>query len=168
VSCSSSTHHSLSRNLDDYIQELQDDKHTALWHVILSNGEHVIMDDGRPNVEPNSAWIRLSRYIAETSLSISKLWLQFRSNRTDELPADKEGYFFCKNLIGTMEGVKKFNYFIGYLEDGNVHLQRWSNPELIFVDTETRTLGRVTEQSVDCLIRNPKWTTGTTNSISTI
>ena len=49
----------VSKKIDPYISAYADSN--PIWIVKLSNGETVYQDDGRPDVEPESAWLRLKQ-----------------------------------------------------------------------------------------------------------
>jgi hypothetical protein len=115
----------------------------ARWLAHLSNGEIVIQDDGRPNVDPPQAWLRLSDYCRQNNLNIVKLTLQFRSHIEDPLPENAEGYFFV-NKIATVQGGPQINFFmVGHLEGEQVHIQQWKLPELILCGYETRSVDKI-------------------------
>ena len=150
---------------DDYTRELECDRGQALWQARLSDGSIVTMDDGRPGMDIPSAWIRLGNYIRESGLSITKLWLKFRSNRLEsELPENAEGYFFSKSVGGDLNTqVQSEFYVIGFLRGEDVFVRVFSVPTLILLKTETRAASTINEQ----LIRNPHCLTGQqTNSMS--
>jgi hypothetical protein len=65
---------------DDYTRSLETDRRQALWRAELSDGRVVVMDDGRPGVSPDSAWLRLAEEVRRTGVRIRRLWPQFRSN----------------------------------------------------------------------------------------
>ncbi len=139
---------------DDFTRSLEDDHRTALWQARLSDGSVVTMDDGRPGIEPPSAWIRLRDYLLETKLSIVGLWLKFRSNRDENiLPANAQGYFFTKSIMSSLDpgSLPVFFYMVGYLVGDTLTVERWDMPALILVEREIRSLDGVEEQ----LIRNP-------------
>ncbi len=134
---------------DEFTQE----KHLseARWEAMLTNGETIIQDDDRPGVTPNSAWERLGQYVQTTGLKIASVKLAFRDNVVRPVPNNAEGYFFCKALGSFLEDQRSYGYFLlGYLQEGKVKLQRWSVPELVPVEVETRDPAAAGK----CLIRN--------------
>jgi DNA-binding NarL/FixJ family response regulator len=138
---------------DDYTRELETDHGQALWRAELSDGRVVVMDDGRPGVDPPSAWLRLADEVRRTGVRVVRLWPQFRDNaQRDCLPANAEGYFLAKAALG-MWGLANTLHFmlVGYLQGDEIVLQRWSVPELILVEVERRDA----KAAGDCLIRNP-------------
>ena len=56
----------VSKKIDPYISAYADSN--PIWIVKLSNGETVYQDDGRPDVEPESAWLRLKQYCEDNNL----------------------------------------------------------------------------------------------------
>ena len=50
----------VSKSIDTYVN-VYGDSH-PMWIAKLSNGETIYQDDGRPEVEPASAWLRLKDY----------------------------------------------------------------------------------------------------------
>jgi len=137
---------------DEFTRELETDHKLALWRVELSNGKVIVQDDNRPGVEPHSAWLRLAEHIRREGLAICRMWLQFRSNQRREiLPANAEGYYFCKSALGMMNSNSTlFFYLVGYLQNGKLVVQRWAVPELLLVETMERDPAKAGE----CLIRN--------------
>jgi hypothetical protein len=138
---------------DDYTRSLETDRRQALWRAELSDGRVVVMDDGRPGVSPDSAWLRLAEEVRRTGVRIRRLWPQFRSNaQHDALPADADGYFFCKSAVGIWGLADTLQFMlVGSLQGTNLVIQKWSVPELILVEVETRD----PKLAGDCLIRNP-------------
>jgi hypothetical protein len=139
--------------IDDYIKEMQTDRRQAIWVANLSDGTSCFMDDGRPGVQPYSAWVRLKAHLEKTGLSIDNLRLQFRSNiKSDILPAKASAYFFCKSALGHLNSADTLEFFlVGVLQDGKLRVQRWNVPELILVDVQERDV----EKAGECLIKNP-------------
>ena len=82
---------------DEYLSSYSIDN--TIWFVKLSNGETVYQDDGRPDVEPNSAWLRLKEYCAEKNLRIEQMYLQYRSH-VEPIGEGYDGYYFCKGASG--------------------------------------------------------------------
>lgn len=130
------------RGEDDYTAELQTDRGQALWQAELSSGEVVTMDDQRPGVDEPSAWVRLGHYCRRNGLHVRRLWLKFRSNvARDILPADADGYFFCKSVVGMMNSTETYHfYLVGCLRDGELVVQRWQVPELVRIEQERRAV----------------------------
>ena len=124
----------------------------ATWRVELTNGEVVIQDDHRLGASPPQAWLRLRAYLARHQVGIRRMWLQFRSNeQRDILPANAEGYFFCKQCIGFVQGKKTYHsYILGALQNGKLMVHRWQVPELICAERYERDA----TSCGDCLILN--------------
>ncbi len=136
---------------DDYIRELQDDRGMAVWRARLSNGQGVVMDDGRPGVEPVSAWLRLADHCCQTGAHLTKLWLSFRTNvHQDILPENADGYFFCKSALG-QRGSRQTHmfYLVGALTNGVLTVQKWRVPSLTHVANDVRD----PHAAPECLIR---------------
>jgi hypothetical protein len=138
---------------DDFTQEQSLRHRQAEWRAQLSDGTVVIMDDNRPGVQPASAWLRLARHVQEHNLAICRLWLQFRTHvEQDILPANAEGYYFCKSALGFLTLKDTLHFFlVGYLTNGKIMVQKWCVPELLLLSVETRD----PELAGPCLIRNP-------------
>jgi hypothetical protein len=113
------------------------------WIAILSNDITVYQDDGRPNCNPPSSWIRLGDYIRKNKLSIMELKIKFRSNIQSPLPKNAAGYFFCHKSI-TVHGINatKNFFLIGVLdlETSTVALQLWKIPELVLCGRYVRMI----------------------------
>ena len=116
----------LSKDFDSYINTYADNN--PLWIVTLSNDETIYQDDGRPNIKPASAWVRLKKYCEINDLHITNMKLRNRSN-IEDVGSDCDGYFFCKGagalIVGTLTGEK-------------LSVKRWRLPELISEETEER------------------------------
>jgi hypothetical protein len=144
---------------DEFVSELQDASALAIWQCELSDGSVVSMDDGRPGIEPRSAWLRLAAYLKSSGLKIVGMWLKFRTNCDKNiLPRNADGYFFSKNVIDALgrsddEGGRQaspFFYIVGALVNGKIEVQRYSIPSLTLIDTEIRD----PETARESLIRN--------------
>lgn len=84
------------------------------WIASLSNGE-TIFEDHTPNTK--SAWERLSNYVRENGLSITRLRFQL-DNLEVPLPAKAFGYLQKKKMIST-GGWSQLQYCIGHIsKDG--------------------------------------------------
>ncbi len=132
---------------DDYTRDLWHEK--PRWIVSLSNSKKVIMDDGRPGLEP-SAWVRLGRYLSENSgIKIEEMTIHFRSNKIDTLPKNAQGYFFSHGCRGGTPDTTKQRFIIGHLKDDVIYLQKYNCPEMILDGVETRDI-----YETPCLIKN--------------
>lgn len=123
------------------------------WVVDLSNGQTVYEDDGRSDVLPVSAWIRLKTYCQEKGLKITTMRLQFRSNVV-HLPSNKPGYFFVRQAFGVWGEEESYDaYVVGYMDEGGptVSVTRYKVPELTEIGRETRPV----DYESPCLIINP-------------
>lgn len=114
------------------------------WQVILNNDETIYSDNNNP-----SAWIRLDKYCKDKGLHISSMSFGFRSNMV-HLPANADGYFFCKGARGLMGADRTLQLFIvGTLQNGVLSVQYWKVPEMLPEQTEERDPTGAGE----CLIR---------------
>lgn len=112
------------------------------WVVQLNNGEMIYEDDGRPGIEPTSAWVRLKAYCTANGLHITSMWLQFRSNRVS-IGEDAPGYFFSKMAFGVWGEAESYQGYIAGVYDGvgNVTIQRYRVPGLeLMGEPETREI----------------------------
>ena len=108
------------------------------WVVVLSNGESVFQDDGRPGVEPRSAWERLHNYCKDNNLHIQSMSIMFRSNR-QALPSNMDGYYFSKGSRGAFGFPKTMQlFFVGILNNGKLEVSCWKVPEMVKEKTEER------------------------------
>lgn len=137
----------LSKEEDDWLRERYESE--VRWIATLSNGERIIQDDYRPDVLPQSAWLRLKKYCELNSVNIESMYLQFRSH-IEHVPAGKQGYYFCRAVLGEWGAPKSFNmYNVGVVHDnGDVEVTKWRTPELIPIGSEIRTI----EECKDLLI----------------
>ena len=126
----------LSKEYDSYINVYADNN--PIWIATLSNGETIYQDDGRPNVEPKSAWSRLKIYCEKNGLHIKNLKVKNRSHLED-VGSDYDGYFFCKGARGFLfDGLTLHTFVIGILEGEKLRVKRWRLPELIADSFEER------------------------------
>ena len=134
---------------DEYLSSYSIDN--TIWFVKLSNGETVYQDDGRPDVEPNSAWLRLKEYCAEKNLRIEEMYLQFRSH-VEPIGTGHDGYYFCKGASGFLFSEETLHSFVvGTLSGDTLSIRHYKTPELTVLQTDTRTkLG-----NEECLIEKP-------------
>ena len=121
------------KEYDNYVEE-----HEPCWIVVLSNGETIYQDDER-YIETPSSWIRLEQYIRNNNLKIIRLVLKFRSHY-EELPQNKDGYFFVNQITKDLFGPQKSYFITGYLESNCLICQKWALPELIKVNEYSREL----------------------------
>jgi len=134
---------------DEYLSSYSIDN--TIWFVKLSNGETVYQDDGRPDVEPNSAWLRLKEYCAEKNLRIEQMYLQYRSH-VEPIGEGYDGYYFCKGASGLLFSEETLHSFVvGTLSGDTLSVKCFKTPELTVIQTETRDkLG-----NEECLIEKP-------------
>ena len=126
----------LTKEFDEYIKVYSDNN--PFWIVTLSNGETIYQDDGRPNVQPSSAWSRLKIYCKENDLHIVNIKLRNRSNVVD-VGSDYDGYFFCKSAGALMFGdLTMHSFVIGTLTGEKLSARKWRLPELIAEEVEER------------------------------
>tara|TARA_R100000005_G_C4991349_1_gene198706 strand:- start:36 stop:518 length:483 start_codon:yes stop_codon:yes gene_type:complete len=126
----------LSKEFDSYVNIYAD--RNPIWIATLSNGEVIYQDDGRPEAEPSSAWVRLKIYCEENNLHITNIKVRNKSH-IEDVGSDYDGYFFCKGAGALMFGdytVHTFN--IGVLEGEKLRVRTWRLPELIAERFEER------------------------------
>lgn len=118
------------------------------WVADLSDGRTVYMDDGRTDVLPRSAWLRLREYCRTTGARIDRLRLQFRDNVV-WLPAGHDGYFFCRTAFGVYGDDQTHEGFVaGVLIGTTVYTRRYRAPDLYPLDVGERPL----DPDGECLI----------------
>ena len=128
----------ISKEYDSYVNIYADNNPN--WIATLSNGDTVYQDDGRPEVEPESAWARLKIYCEENSLHITNIKVKNRSHLED-VGSDYDGYFFCKGVGAVMFGYFTLHTFnIVIIENGKLRVRTWRLPELIPERFEDREL----------------------------
>ena len=126
----------LSKEIDSYINVYADNN--PLWIATLSNGETIYQDDGRPNIKPHSAWVRLKRYCEINDLHITNIKLRNRSH-VEDVGSDYDGYFFCKSAGALMFGdLTLHNFIVGTLTGEKLSVKKWRLPELIAEEIEER------------------------------
>ena len=138
---------------DEYTASLEDERGQALWRAELADGSVVVMDDGRPGLEPRSAWLRLRARVLAGGPRVRRLWAGFRSNQhRGILPADADGYFFAKAVLGSPDEPETLSFFLlGALAGGVLTVQKWQVPEMVLVSVEERDPATAGE----CLLLNP-------------
>lgn len=137
----------LSKEFDSYINQYADSN--PIWIAKLSNGETVYQDDGRPNVQPESAWLRMKQYCEENDLYIESIQVRNRSH-VEDVGVGHDGYFFCKGAGALLfQDLTIHTFNIGHLEDEKLHVRIWRLPELIPERFEERDPYEV---SHECLI----------------
>jgi hypothetical protein len=130
-----------------------------LWFVDLNNNERIWMDDGRPGISPPQAWLRLRDYLDETSASIVRMYIKFRSHLELPLPDNAPGYFFCNKAFaiwGSSDTIHSF--MIGFFDGEGIHIQEWQVPTLIQTGFDYRLPSQLKEPA--CLIVNKGITYG--------
>jgi hypothetical protein len=119
---------SVCKVTDDHVPTLR-------WVVQLDNGETIYQDDGRPGMDPPSAWIRLGNYVRNNGFKIVGLLFQFRSHNVHIEP-NAEGYYFAKGAIGYAGAPETFQQFVaGFLKEGIIYKTWFQVPELIVSQT---------------------------------
>lgn len=120
----------------------------TLWRARLSNGEIAIQND-----DNCSSWLMLKDYVKQNNLKIEKVFVAFRDHSIhDFMPANAEGYFFVRSVLGILDCPVTFHYYVfGYLKGKYVHCVKYKIPELIQVEQDVR----LREDCEDCLIINP-------------
>ena len=126
----------LSKEFDTYINVYADNN--PLWIATLSNGETIYQDDGRPNVEPPSAWVRLKKYCEVNNLHITNIKVRNKSH-IEDVGSGYDGYFFCKSVGALMFGdMTQHSFVLGVLEGEKLSVRKWRLPELIPEEVEER------------------------------
>ncbi len=146
---------------DDFILSRQMDHAQAQWLARLASGPTVIQDDGRPGIEPHSAWLRLGKHCQETGDRIVEFWLRFRTHTVrDIMPLNADGYFFAKQAARSLHVRTDTLEFllVGYLQNETLRVQRWKVPELFMLDEQKRDW----RKAGPCLIGKPGTLTSTT------
>lgn len=116
------------KTLDKYVNQYGDNN--PIWIAMLSNGETIYQDDDRPNVEPQSAWLRLKSYCEDNDVHIVKMQIKNRSHML-EVGSECDGFFFCKVAGSYMFGNETHHAFsIGTLENGRLRVRKWNLPSL--------------------------------------
>lgn len=139
----------VTKQEDDYIIG-RFEQHTR-WIANLTNGERIYQDDGRPEVEPESAWLRLKEYVHTNKLAIRDLIIQFRSHIVQVNKEPVDGFFFRNKILGSFGNPECTNFFVvGTLKDGIVSVTSYQIPEIEVESTDTRKV----EDCLDGLIFN--------------
>ena len=119
----------LSKKFDSYVNQYADSN--PIWIATLSNGDTIYQDDGRPDVEPSSAWVRLRLYCQQNDVHIINMQVRNRSH-VEDIGADHDGYFFCKGAGALIFGdITMHTFNIGVLNEGKLKVRTWRLPELI-------------------------------------
>lgn len=128
---------------DPFVEESQD-AGRAIWVAGLSDGSFAYQDDGRPGVEPASAWLRLAAHLKQTGLHLVSLRLKFRTEWLDLLPQDCAAYYFARGVGAVVGGPSRPFVALGFCKDesGPFTVARVAVPELIVETWEGRDAGR--------------------------
>tara|TARA_R110000765_G_scaffold93225_7_gene175808 strand:- start:21742 stop:22275 length:534 start_codon:yes stop_codon:yes gene_type:complete len=138
------------KEYDDYLGKFAEKN--AIWYVTLSNGETVYQDDGRPNVEPSSAWVRLKDYCGENNVYIEEMFLKYRSN-VIKTASNVKGYYFCKSVSGLLfSDETRHSYVVGSVDGDKVSISSWKTPELTPEFSEIRPR----PDSDECIIESKR------------
>lgn len=116
--------------------------HTWFWQVQLSDGQVVFQDDGRPGIEPASAWIRLGNCLKQhPDIGIVRFGVYFRNN-SHFLPDEKAGYYFSKGLLQGVGALNGLDYYVmGWLEHPDEVIFHWIKvPELLLINQYSKPL----------------------------
>jgi hypothetical protein len=116
----------------DYIEN------NTIWTVKLNNGEEIFgVEIGQ---DAKNAWIELKTRCENEDLYIQEMTLSFR-NHVKQVPPNKDGYFLRKAVRGVFGSAKSREFIIvGYVENGRVHVTKWSAPALLKDIEETRSI----------------------------
>lgn len=126
---------------DDFVTLYQELNPT--WTVWLNSGLVVFQDDGRPGIEPRSAWERLYHYCHENNDYIKRMNIKFRSN-IHPLPNDADGYYFAKGVRGGLAMVKPMQlFFVGTFKNGILNVTCYKVPEMLKEKTKERDINKV-------------------------
>lgn len=125
----------------DYIEQ------NTIWIAKLNNGQVAYQYD----IGDRISWLKLFEYCKETGQYIIFFSIRFRSNLY-ELPQSKNGYFFCKSILGGTGMKKPQNFYLaGFLENDAIEVHKITVPSLILDEIEYR----VPDFSSYCLIKKP-------------
>ena len=137
----------VSKELDSYVNQYADCN--PIWIAKLSNDETVYQDDGRPDVEPESAWLRLKEYCESNNLYIKSMQVRNRSH-VEDVGSGHDGYFFCKGAGALLfQDLTVHTFNIGHLENEKLYVRTWRLPELVPERFEERDPYKA---SPECLI----------------
>lgn len=130
-----------------------DDDYIGGWVAYIESLNLEVFQNDDPSFEPQSSWLRLKDYIYQNNLQITSLQLMFRSHRIAIGPNNADGYFYVRGAWANIngEGITYHQHVAGILKDGELHIQKYRNPELFLEEEEKRVIDEVGERS---LIRN--------------
>lgn len=112
----------------------------VIWIAILNDNTVVYQDDYRPNISPDSAWLRLKEYCETENKYITCIKLRFRSH-WETCPQNKTGYMFVKSALGQLNSDRTIGYYIvGYIENNRLFVEKYRVPELIKELEEERSI----------------------------
>ena len=120
----------VSKSIDTYVN-VYGDSH-PMWIAKLSNGETIYQDDGRPEVEPASAWLRLKDYCDQEKIHVKSLLLKNKSNQIVAVEDDdNDGIFLTKAAGAFLFGDETLQFFnVGVIKDGKAYLTKWKMPDM--------------------------------------
>lgn len=120
---------------DDFIIDYQEQ--LPSWIVTLNSGVTVYQDDGRPGIEPHSAWERLYNHCQETNDYIVSMTIKFRSNM-HQLSSNADGYYFSKGARAGFAFPTMQLFFVGTLQNNRLIVTCWKTPEMLKEESEER------------------------------
>ena len=129
----------VSKSIDSYVNVYADSN--PIWIAKLSNGETIYQDDGRPDVYPESAWLRLKAYCEDNDLSIDSINVKNRSIQK-QIDSNSEFYTFCKGVGALMFGGGESNhsFLFGCVKNGVYRVTKVNLPEMIIDRPERRNI----------------------------
>lgn len=137
----------ISTSIDDYIL----DRDKSIWYVKLSDNSFVYQDEDRYG-EHDVAWVRLRNYCKKNKLNISEVFIRFRSHTEKIITNDGEGIFFRNKVLAGFASPTKSYFVFGVVKDGMIKVDHWIIPEIIFEESDERTV----EGNEDGIIWNIK------------
>lgn len=130
----------MTNQLDNNILE----KYTV-WFAKLSNDEIWYEDPLNDN-----SFKELKSYCDTNSLWIKEFYIRFRSHTEKVFEDDNyDGFFFIKSIIGFFGSNRNSNmYNVGYVSNDVITSNKWSTPEILQTESETRKLSEYTESVI--------------------
>ncbi len=116
-----------------------DDKNFIV-QIELTNGEIVYLDDGRPGVEPSSAWLRLKAYCEANGVRISCVSTICEQGNIPLIQNAEKERLFAINRVSWFNGVSVDMFNLGIVEGDTIRVVSYAKRPFGVVETTFRPL----------------------------
>lgn len=122
-------------NFLDHYRHSHKEHDDVVWGVQLSDDRLIYQNPE----EEFPTWLLLKDFLEETPLDIVRMWVQFREH-IQELPQNREGYYYCKGAIAAPANPTFPHYVMGYLGGDTIYKSWYSTPALQITENYTEII----------------------------